>query len=677
MTATHDPPCGACAGIRGALHADTCQTHARGEGAFCDDLPLALACGAHRGTSHVPEERGAQERASYAATMAGDLADLLRLAGDDPAKRAIVDREWPRYRLGYGDRVRAHLAACGRCMSTMITGAANFPTARNRKRSDAADRKAGEASAYRAATLARIRRDLRPEDQPIRVEDDDAIERLRAKLAELQRQHAQMIAVNAAIRKHKRAGADAQRAAIVALGHSEAFARKALEPDDLQRIGFAPYQLTNSSAEIRRCEARIAEVTARKATAPTRLEGERATLEEIPADNRIRVTFPGKPDAATRERLKRAGFRWAPSIGAWQAYPTHNARTVARELAGAAKPAEPDGVPMIETGDADMRLAPMAGSTIDAGDVVIETSLSREPAPARVVCLVCGRIPRRCVCPGGPKLPAPEPAPAPGLLGGANDRAAKLEREAKLEADALALERKAVDAGAVYGIETCRACDGRGGDACAACDDGTVIVTYGAGTTPPPGAVDRYQARAEERECKVRQILGRHRGDCAACARKERHGSHRAQVIADARVIPLDLIGTLAHVDDAAAPHLRAAFVAFVEATPGAPWDGWRDALEAFKARDEAARCACNAGGYCDRSHDPAVCGCQRCKVTADLQARGEISRERRWVHSGSAIPVPEGHPGIIFATIGGAGSQTVTSVTPAGVKRRKVAARG
>ena len=35
-------------------------------------------------------------------------------------------------------------------------------------------------------------------------------------------------------------------------------------------------------------------------------------------DNRLQVFFDGKPDADTRAELKSNGFRWAPSVGAWQ-----------------------------------------------------------------------------------------------------------------------------------------------------------------------------------------------------------------------------------------------------------------------------------------------------------------------------------------------------------------------
>lgn len=44
------------------------------------------------------------------------------------------------------------------------------------------------------------------------------------------------------------------------------------------------------------------------------------TIEECYSENRVRVHFPGKPEEEMRVNLKRHGFRWAPSLGCWQAY---------------------------------------------------------------------------------------------------------------------------------------------------------------------------------------------------------------------------------------------------------------------------------------------------------------------------------------------------------------------
>lgn len=124
-------------------------------------------------------------------------------------------------------------------------------------------------------------------------------------------------------------------AALAALGLPERVARDLLAPDFAGRIGFADFELKNNGANIRRIRARIEAVGAAKAAPDETIQGERAWLEVSQADNRVRLFFPGKPDAETCERLKGCGFRWAPSIGCWQAYVNRRSIEAGRREAGA------------------------------------------------------------------------------------------------------------------------------------------------------------------------------------------------------------------------------------------------------------------------------------------------------------------------------------------------------
>lgn len=185
---------------------------------YANDIPVALARAAHAGTSMVPEERAEQERAGYAATLTADFEALARIAGDDAAKRAILASEFARYRTGYRARSVARLSALSRCMSTMVTGPSNFPTRRNAKRNDSADKRTTELVEYRERALTAIRRELQPELRPIMAGDTDALERLRAELALLERLQTRMATANKVIRSNARRGAEAQIAALLELG---------------------------------------------------------------------------------------------------------------------------------------------------------------------------------------------------------------------------------------------------------------------------------------------------------------------------------------------------------------------------------------------------------------------------------------------------------------------------
>ncbi len=289
---------------------------------FLDDIPIDVARAAHRGTSFSPEQRGDQERDHYSRQLARDYAALAKFADTD-GKRASLVAEFARYRNGYRDRYLRRLMAMSRCMSTMITGGSKFPVARQAKASDRADKCTTELIEYRERAIAAIRRALDPAAGPVMAGDADAVERLTAKIAEAERAHERMKDANEAIRRHK-ADSDAPTAtrnALTALGFTHADVTWILAPDPMGRIGFPTYAIQNSGAELRRLRARLEALTAAKATPASECTSPGGIrLEDAPADNRVRLFFPDKPDAAVRERLKRNGFRWTPSLGCWQAY---------------------------------------------------------------------------------------------------------------------------------------------------------------------------------------------------------------------------------------------------------------------------------------------------------------------------------------------------------------------
>ncbi|MFI5296634.1 MAG: DUF3560 domain-containing protein [Polyangiales bacterium] len=181
------------------------------------------------------------------------------------------------------------------------------------------------------------RADAAETNRTISSDDPDAIDKLRDKLAKLEANRARMVKVNKAVR------AKDPNAALVALGLNAAEIREALTPDYMGRTGFPAYVLTNTSAEARRLTKRIADLEARATRpAPAPVVVGDITIDED--DNRVRIHFPGKPDEAMRTKLKGAGFRWAPSNGAWQRHASATAWWYARQIVGA--PAETPAAPV-------------------------------------------------------------------------------------------------------------------------------------------------------------------------------------------------------------------------------------------------------------------------------------------------------------------------------------------
>lgn len=217
---------------------------------------------------------------------------------------------------------RAYWAAEGRCASAMITGPANFPTDRNRKRLDTADRRRQEVQAHLTAALRRLERFAFPHGMGdvIRSADPDALAKLRARLAEAEALLVAYKAANASLRKGDWVGVAA------AVGQERADRERAF----VERWGYGGFNLANRRAEIRRIADRITGLERMQARGTQEREaGEVRVVENVEAA-RIQLIFPGKPDDATRAKLKSHGFRWAPSEGAWQRHLNNAGRYAAK-----------------------------------------------------------------------------------------------------------------------------------------------------------------------------------------------------------------------------------------------------------------------------------------------------------------------------------------------------------
>ena len=187
---------------------------------------------------------------------------------------------------------------------------------------------------FRKRAIEAIKRTLHPEWRPIMAGDDNAQERLKAKIQKAEDFQVMAKKINTTIRKNAKAGKEAQEKALKLLGLKDETVSNVLKPDYAGRVGIPAYELTNNNANLRRMKQRLEVISRDQAKEATETQGSAARLEDCPAENRVRLFFPAKPSEEVRTLLKSKGFRWSPTIGAWQAYRNHWAIETAKQVAG-------------------------------------------------------------------------------------------------------------------------------------------------------------------------------------------------------------------------------------------------------------------------------------------------------------------------------------------------------
>ncbi len=155
---------------------------------------------------------------------------------------------------------------------------------------------------------------------PIRSDDPDAIEKLTGKLTACKERQEWMKEVNAYYRKHGTIRGMPRM--------TEQMAEK-LEAE-MKIVTWDPmpyprFQLTNNNAEIHRLEKRIDELSKAQTLGFEGWEFDGGKAVANTEKSRLQLFFDEKPDESKRTMLKRYGFRWTPTEGAWQRLLNDNA----------------------------------------------------------------------------------------------------------------------------------------------------------------------------------------------------------------------------------------------------------------------------------------------------------------------------------------------------------------
>ena len=243
----------------------------------------------------------------------------------DPMYHEKIDRLLEIYCRKLAENMNASYSIEARCPSILISGGGNFPVRKKERQNAARDRNLEEWN-YIQGLLDKIRS---VGTGGISSDDPQAVEKLEAKLAALEKHQELMKAANVAIRMKDPTEGDAK---LAELGYTPEDIAKLREPDFCGHIGYPAYLLQNNNANIRRIRGRIEELKKRTENTPEGWEFDGGRVVVNTTENRLQIIFDGKPDADIRTELKGDGFRWAPSQGAWQRQLTDNAMRAARRL---------------------------------------------------------------------------------------------------------------------------------------------------------------------------------------------------------------------------------------------------------------------------------------------------------------------------------------------------------
>lgn len=286
-----------------------------------------LAMRAHSGTSFSPEKRGRQVVISYSEELEDDLSKI----NSEDLKEV--------YKAGYIKNISAWLSAKGRCISTMITGPANFPVRRAEKFSQSEHNRYGEFRNWRDNFFTRAEKAAeraKPEEQKL-------AERFELIKKNISSSASTIIQIDNGQNRYS------SRPLFVS-SITGIIQRIANEGNvNLTQMCLDYVKELNALDGLKKpiitAQNGIWKLLDQAETIQEKKEDKKQQENEVfQADgceivinyalDRIQIIHPEKPDKETIQRLKKSAFKWAPSQGAWQRQLTSNAKYAVFQITG-------------------------------------------------------------------------------------------------------------------------------------------------------------------------------------------------------------------------------------------------------------------------------------------------------------------------------------------------------
>ncbi len=330
---------------------DKPKVEAKAQARTADNLPSKYSINdvdydrAYAGSQHIshsPQKRARSIQEGYVQHMEGLEKEMSALA-TTPEQKAALDSELERYKAGYLKHLYAQLDADANTVSPMVAGRSNFNYKQNNKRMTAADRRREEFIEWQQRAQDSIKRELSDARTTEQVQSDkwskvrNDIDGSFAPLYGIDNKAGRYAGFNksaftSSIKNKLTTLAKNGEVETVnqALDHIRQLQEGMNKPAFTNRNKI--WQLGEQAQQARTAQAAPTQTTPTEEPSSYSFDG--GTIVRNTEEDRLQIIFDGKPDAAMREKLKGASWRWSPTNEAWQRKLTTNAEHSAQSITG-------------------------------------------------------------------------------------------------------------------------------------------------------------------------------------------------------------------------------------------------------------------------------------------------------------------------------------------------------
>ena len=288
-----------------------------------DDISRETARRAYYNVSFDPDKRGDSERQEYLNTC-NMMLEIVESNATTDLQREKADEFLRGYKTRLTSLWNAYLSAKSRCMSSMITGSANFPVRRAEKANNSEHNRSVELIEFIEKSRALLRKIIE-QNKSSEMVLDEAQQGVKFQVADLASFLSKPGFYSVALFRSNFRG----RMLTIAKNNP------ALVDFIITEIKASPVKIFTDTNKF------WGELEALKAKAQGKIENpkENKVIEvnciEIIINyetDRIQIAFQGKPERKTIDQLKHKAFHWSPSTMTWMRKITQQALWAAKEI---------------------------------------------------------------------------------------------------------------------------------------------------------------------------------------------------------------------------------------------------------------------------------------------------------------------------------------------------------